>query len=400
MASDQERSDRDLIIAATRSLGSTLLEQLARGSDELADELATRLGMVAWEREDQIGAVQGRLLELDDIPERVLTGSTSPCLIRELREQPFEAIDLAWRALRQGRRVHVESEADACLGASKILGELADRFPPGAITLTAPGELAHEHCDWKRIGVETRHGRVALVQADADRELAAYVLARACLRRTGFDPRVVHRVIVVGPSDRLERTLRRLWVGARMGPVDDEHAFAGPVDDGRAQQFAVAERAWRARESVVTICPGGQLEHASRASASSFLAPALLRAPAVQGDELPEGEPEICGPMLVIYPVLPSTPDEAAAARGERLLDHFAGRELGRLRFGNKPRDVTLRANDRQLHGALLVERLPPGLPEPRPVSLRLTTPDSRRKPEARRASLPAAGRPRSRPCR
>lgn len=357
------------IASTARALGPTLLEQIARGSDELADDLAARLDMVAWEREEQIGAAQRRLLELDGSVERELAGSADPCLVRELREQPFEALDLAWRALRQGRRVHVESEADACPGVFRILGELAERFATGAISLTAPGVVEHEHTGWKRIGVEPRHGRVALVQADADRELAAYVLARACLRRTGFDPRVVHRVIVVGPSERLERNLRRLWVGARMGTVDDEQAFAGPVDSRRAGQFAAAERAWRGRESVITICPGGELEHAERGrpSCGSFLAPALLRAPALPGNQLPEGEPSTCGPMLVMYPVLPTTPNEDAAATGERLLQHFAGHELGHLRFGNKPRELTLRPIDRQLHGALLVERLPPGLPEPRP---------------------------------
>jgi hypothetical protein len=372
------------IAATARALGPNLLEQLTRGSDELADELAARLGMVAWDREDQIGAVQRRLLELQSLAGGSAS-STEPCLIRELHEQPFEALALAWRALRQGRRVHVESEADACPGVARILSEMAERFPVHSeleqvITITPPGVLEHEHSGWRRIGVEPRHGRVALVQADADRELAAYVLARACLRRTGFDPRVVHRVIVVGPSERLERNLRRLWVGARMGPVDDEHAFAGPVDSARALQFAAAERAWRERESVVTICPGGQLEHATtstevgRASQSSFLdasflAPALLRAPPVHRDQLPEAEPSICGPMLVIYSIMPITPGtvDEAAARGEQLLDHFAGRKLGRLRFGNKPRELTLGPNDRQLHGALLVERLPPGLPEPRP---------------------------------
>lgn len=367
-------TEQDPGIAATaRALGQILLEQIARSSDELADDLATRLGMVAWQREEQIGSVQRRLLELDDLVERELAGSSEPCLVRELREQPFEALDLAWRALRQGRRVHVESEAGACPGVFRILGELAERFVTGALALTPPGVLEHEHTSWRRIGVEPRHGRVALVQADADRELAAYVLASACLRRTGFDPRVVHRVIVVGPSERLERNLRRLWVGARMGSVDDEHAFAGPVDADRAAKFSAAERAWRERESVVVLCPGGQLEHANRNSADGdreqglFLAPALLRAPPLHGDELPADEPSIEGPMLVVYPVLPHTADEAAIARGERLLDHFAGRELGRLRFGNKPRELTLRPIDRQLHGALLVERLPPGLPEPRP---------------------------------
>src|SRR5262249_30419621 len=160
---------------------------------------------------------------------------------------PLEAFELAWRELRRGRRVHVESEAGACPAVYRILREMAELFGEG-LTVSAPGEYEHEHAEWPLIGARLRHDRVALIQADADRELAAYVLARACLRRTGFDPRVVHRVIVVGPVDRLERNLRRLWVGARMGPVDDERAFAGPVDEQHAASFLAAEASWRARE--------------------------------------------------------------------------------------------------------------------------------------------------------
>jgi hypothetical protein len=247
----------------------------------------------------------------------------------------------------------------------RILREMVELIGDG-LHVSPPGQLDHAHADWPLIGVRPRLDRVALIQADADRELAAYVLARACLRRTGFDPRVVHRVLVVGPADRLERNLRRLWVGATMGPVDDERAFAGPVDEPRAAQFLAAHAAWRAREGITTICPGGRLERAD-APGLPFLAPALFRSPTITDDSQLEAsladEPALIGPLLVIQPVA----GEAAERRAELLLDRLADPGRGRLRFGVKPRDVVLHRDDRQIHGALLVERLPPGLPEPRP---------------------------------
>lgn len=348
------------IAAASRAVGHELLEAIALAADSLADDLAERLGMVAWEREDQIGMAQRRLLTLRE--RRFHRYGGEPALVRELREQPLEAIELAWRALRRGRRVHVESEADACPGVFRILREMSDLLGDELLSVSPPGVLDHPQAGWQGIGVRQRRERVALIQPDADHELAAYVLARACLRRTGFDPRVVHRVIVVGPSERLERNLRRLWVGTQMGPVDDEHAFAGPVDERRAQQFLVDEAAWRAREQVTTICPGGRLRRAN-APGQTFLAPALVRA-RIHDGELPTDEPALRGPILVVYPV---GGGGDADVRGERVLDHFAPRGHGHLRFGSKPRELTLRRGDRQVHGALLVERLPPGLPEPRP---------------------------------
>jgi hypothetical protein len=346
------------IAAAARSLQASLLDAIALRSDELADELGQRLGMVAWEREEQIGAAQRKLRSLELKSDRIVRAPTS-CRVRELREQPLEALPVAWAALRTGRRVHVEAEADVCTGGLQILRELAELLGPGALTVSAAGRLEHDAASWPSIGVEPHHERVALVQADADRELAAYVLARACLRRSGFDPRVVHRVIVAGPAERLERNLRRLWLGARMGSVDDEHAFAGPVDEARAREFFAAEQAWRAHAEVTTICPGGRLDGVAGVF-GQLLAPALLRAsPTVLTDM-----PPLRGPILVIHP-LGNEPD--APARAEALLEQIARPEQGRLRFGSKPRELKLRPLDRQLHGALLVERMPPGLPEPRP---------------------------------
>lgn len=361
MSASVDARSPEQIAAAARMLEGDLIEAVALRADELADDLAERLGMVAWEREEQIGMAQRRLLALRE--QRFSRYGGEPERVRELCEQPLEALELAWRALRRGRRVHVESEAGACPGATRILREMGEMLGGELLTVTPPGQLQHEHADWASTGVEPRRPRVALIQADADRELAAYVLARACLRRTGFDPRVVHRVIVVGPAERLERNLRRLWIGTQMGPVHDEHVFAGPVDADRAERFAAAEALWRARE-VVTISPGGRLQR-SDAPGQCFLAPALFRAPTIGPEQpFPSDEPELSGPLLVVYPL---GTDMDAPARGEALLDHFAANGEGRLRFGQQPRDLTLGPDDRQIHGALLVERLPPGLPEPRP---------------------------------
>jgi hypothetical protein len=359
--SEQLRPER--LAAASRLLALELLEAIALASDGIADDLAARLGMVAWEREEQIGLAQRRLLELRE--RRFHRYGGEPVRVRELREQPLEAFELAWRALRRGRRVHVESEAGACPAVFRILREMAELLAleqAGGLSVSAPGVLEHEHADWPLIGVRPRHDRVALIQADADPELAAYLLARACLRRTGFDPRVVHRVILVGSGERLERNLRRLWVGACMGPVEDERAFAGPVDEPRAERFLAAEAAWREHPGVTTTCPGGRLER-SDATGQCFLAPALFRAPMIVDDSRPHDEPDVVGPMLIVYPV----GGTEAEARAEALLEHYAPRGHGRLRFGTKPRELVLRHEDRQIHGALLVERLPPGLPEPRP---------------------------------
>ncbi len=155
-----------------------------------------------------------------------------------------------------------------------------------------------------------------------------------------------------------------------MGPVDDERAFAGPVDDAQASEYLAAEAAWREREQVVTLCPGGPLIR-NDLPGQTFLAPALFRTGSLEAmplrasladppqQLLSSGLP-LAGPLLVVH----RCEDPATA---EQLLEELTPSGRGRLRFGSRPRNLILRPEDRQIHGALLVERLPPGLPEPRP---------------------------------
>ena len=355
------------VAAASRLLQGDLLEALTVAADAIADDLGARLGMVAWEREEQIGSAQRRLLELRE--QRFAHHGGEPVRVRELCDQPLEALAVAWRELRRGRSVHVESEAGASPGVYRLLRPMSELLGEGLLGVSAPGVLDHPHADWPRIGVAPRRERVALVQLDADHELAAYLLARTCLRRTGFVPGVVHRVVVVGASTRFERTLRRLWIGARMGPVNDPRAFAGPVDEARADRYLVSEAAWRERRGYTTLCAGGRLERPDDGG-GCFLAPALLRGPTLDDPaQLPArvDEPQLAGPLLILHPVAGPRPEQL----GEQLLEHLAGEGYGRLRFG-RARPGMLpsshpSADSRQIHGALLVERLPPGLPEPRP---------------------------------
>ncbi|GEM_PF-1459685 len=352
------------LASAARRTQADLLEALAVAADSIADDLADRLGMVAWEREEQIGLAQRRVSALSDGQGGRIGGA--PIRIRERREQPLEALELAWRGLRQGRPVHVESEAGACPAVYRILRDMAELLGTPGLTVSAPGRLDHPRAGWESGGVEPHAARVALVQADADLELAAHVLARACLRRTGFDPRVVHQVITVGAAELLERNLRRLWVGARMGLVDDDTAFAGPVDDARAVRFLDLEASWRARTDVSVVCPGGRLLRPGP-QGRQFLAPALFRA---APGAFEDGRiPELLGPMLLLRPVEAEGVGgvERAAAQAEALLAAACAEGRDWMRFGVPPRGSVAGRRDRQIHGALLAERLPPGLPEPRP---------------------------------
>ena len=291
----------------------------------------------------------------------------------ERRRQPLESIELAWRQLRKGRWVRVEHEPGACtavLWIMETMGRiLRDAVEAEVLTVaetpwgtgdpepsasSSAFRIALEHPDnptfWPVVGPKPTPPRVAVIEAKADRELAAYVLARAGLRRTGADPRNVKFAYVVGLDDRLQRHLSRLWVGTTMGPPDDPRVFTGPVDAGVRKDFLEAQAAWSEHEDVEVVCPGGDLQRAD--DPSHYLAPALF------ATDWPVPELPVAGPMLVLVrcnenEALASA--EAAARDGGQVIAVGA-------RKGRYPGDV------RYIRGALLVERLPPGLPKPRPV--------------------------------
>ncbi len=347
------------LAAIARLLQPILIESLALRADKICDELAERWGMVAWDRERLIGQIQRQLFSLRE--QRFGRPGGAAVRILERRQQPLECLEPVWRYLRKGRRVVLEWEPGCSVEVVALMQSMASLI--GETNLQLAGALTGAepkdgHLGPARVGVASAPARVALLQEDGDRELAAYVLVRACLRRTGFDPRCVHRVVVVGSLERLERNLRRLWVGAAMGPSDDDLAFAGPVTEAEAERFLSSERRWRLRPGARVLCSGGRLEHTScTRQRPAFLAPALIRV--AEDPESPSPEP-LEGPLLLIHPV-------ADADAGTLLLDRLAPSGTLRLRIGESPRGLQPQRGDRQFHGALLAERLPPGLPEPRP---------------------------------
>lgn len=330
---------------ATGLLG-VVRQRLALRADRIAEDLGASLGMVAWDRERVLGRVQAQLAALPDRAAK----AKGPGLVLERRRQPLEAIALAWAWLCRGQRVCVVAEQGACRAGLDLLAELRELVGSDQLEVGTPGaEIPKRVHDWERVGVEEARPRVARVFADGDAELAAYVLARACLRRTGFDPRAVHHAVVPEEAPLLERHLRRLWVGARMGPASEPGAFAGPVSVEQAEGYEAQLATLGATEGVETLIGGGRL---TRLGSGNYLAPALFAAqgagPDVAGD----------GPWLVLHRV-PKTQADAC-------LERLAGPRRGRIWVGptssSRPR-----VDDRRFEGALLLERLPPGLPKPRP---------------------------------
>jgi hypothetical protein len=369
VSSSRPRAER--IAAAARALGPELDLRLALHADALARSLEREHGLVAWDREQLVGQLQRRLGVLR---ERRFDEHGGPNVrVIERRRQPLESVDLAWKHLRRGRRVRLEYEPGACsavidllhgiarvlndaVGAD-VLGIATQPWAPRDVEPSASSSafrIALEHPDdptyWPIVGPRRSAPRVAVVEATADRELAAYVLARAAIRRSGVDPRNVKFAYVIGLDDRLRRHLQRLWVGAMLGPADDPASFTGPVDADVRDAFLRANMAWRGHANVEVLCAGSELERA--ADPQHYLAPALFVV------DWPVPELPTDGPILVLvrcdqHQALAGA--EAAAREGGQIL------ALGGRR-GRYPGDVRL------IGGALLVERLPPGLPEPRPV--------------------------------
>lgn len=363
------RGDAQRIAAAARGLGPELSERLARYADALADALARQHELVAWDREQLVGQVQTRIFALRKQRVRELDGT--PVRIVERRRQPLESIGEVWQALLQGRCVRLEHEPGACSAAIDLLRGMSHALGEGVLSIAeapwaeAPSqpdpestsemsgavlETGEDPSIWPVVGVLPPGPRVALIEAAADRELAAFVLARAALRRTGTDPRAVKRAYVMGAVDRFQRHLQRLWVGANMGPASDPESFAGPVDAATRDAFLDAHAAWQDHDGVRVWVGGGVLERTGDQG--------IYLAPAVFATDWPAPDLPMVGPMLV---VIRCTPDQAMAAA-----ERAARRSGHAIQVGGRPR--TYPGRIRVIRGALLVERLPPGLPEPRPV--------------------------------
>jgi hypothetical protein len=339
------------LAAAARALQRNLLELVALRADDMAGALADELGMVPWDREQLLGRVQRDLRAL--IERRFAKLGGEPVRVVERRRQPLECIAATWEQLRRGRSVAVEAESGATSAGLTLLHEIAQTLGEQWLMVARPDRaLSEPMTAWKEAGVAPAWPRVTYVQPDADPELAAYVIARACLRRTGFDPRAVHHAVVAGPRGALERHLRRLWVGARMGGPRDDAAFAGPVSEEQALRYEDDLSRVSAHEDVATLVEGDRLEHAG--AGGICLAPALLATggPSLDGLELE-------GPLLVLHDC---EPDQV-----EGVLERLAPPGYGRIYIGKPARNEVLGPDDRRYEGALLLERIPPGLPKPRP---------------------------------
>lgn len=369
-----EQAQPERLAAVAQSLRKEVGLRVTLYADALAQSLADDLGLVAWDREQLIGGLQQRVRSTVIPHPRRNTGGDLPipgCRVLERRSQPLESIDLAWQKLCEGLRVYIQHEPGACQAAIDLMRGLSwlinDRMGFPVLTVAdAPWDSppvdpsasasafrraigVDDPTLWRLIGPMRPGPRIAVVEAGADRELVAYVLARSSLRRTGMDPRTVKFAYVVGPTDLLRRHMVRLWLGAIMGPASSTGAFAGPVSASVGDDYLAAHDAWSSHPDVETWCEGGRLEHDG---APIYLAPALFCT------GWPPPELPTTGPLLVIVRC-----DERQAHAGAET----AARDHGQL-IAMGPGRAIYPGQVTAIRGALLVERLPPGLPEPRPV--------------------------------
>lgn len=335
------------IAGAAREVAPLLLERLAVQADALASGLEDALQLVAWDREQLIGQVQMRLTA--QLRQRVRVDAPGRVRIVERRMQPLEAIDAVWSWLRRGSSVRLEFEHGTCEPAIRLMRGIAKVLPEGALEVaTAADELEPM---LPRVGVDAPGPRVALIEDDADRELAAYVLARTSLRRSGAGPHAVKTAYVIGPTDMLQRHLVRLWVGVEIGSPSKASSFAGPIGAELLDRFLSACEQWRAHAVVEEWCAGAILDRAGDD-------PSCYAAPALFATRWPAPVLPLVGPMLLVVECdadqARTAYDAAMQARGQA------------IQIGGRP---GLYAGDtKHIRGALLVERLPPGLPDPRPV--------------------------------
>ncbi|HFE47079.1 MAG TPA: hypothetical protein ENJ18_16605 [Nannocystis exedens] len=355
------------LAAAARACHEGVLELVALHAEAIAATLGEELGLVDWDRQVVIGRAQRGLRRLMDGGGSQGERALGPgCRVVERRCQPLECLPVLWGALLGGSRVWLGFEAGASTAVRPLLVAIADRLRERGVDslVVAPidGEEPEEVASWPLIGVVPADSRLAVIGADGDRELAAYVLARTCLRRSGEEPRSIHHALVCGPTERLQRYLQRLWTGVVVGPAADPGSFCGPVGAAFRDAYLAALERWQATPEVRVLCAGGLLERVPQDGI--YLAPALFQLPW----PLPEGVPirdsarlPVVGPMLVLYAVSADhTLETASQALGfprSRQL-WVAPPPLGGIR-SDGPRYV---------QGALIVERMPPGLPEPRPA--------------------------------
>ncbi|MEM7158803.1 MAG: hypothetical protein AAF799_38530 [Myxococcota bacterium] len=335
------------IAAIARARGPELSELITLYADALADSLAKQLELVAWDREQLVGQIQSRVVDLNRSRPAPRPGPAVRVI--ERRGQPLESIESVWSWLRRGRTVLLQREPDACTGALDLLRNLETAFAPGVLTIEdeLSASLPEGHTEG---GVPKPQRRVAVIDSDADRELAAYVLARTGLRRSGVDPRGVKVAYVAGDLELLQRHLRRLWVGVTVGPANDPESFAGPVTPVVRDRFLDAYAQWKAHADVEAWCPGGLLERMG--DPRGYLAPALFHT------SWPLPDLPLVGPMIVVVGC-----DEQSLREGVRNTQSDGGQVV---QIGGRPGAVNRPV--RHVRGALLVERLPPGLPDPRPV--------------------------------
>lgn len=347
------------LAAASRALQGVLLDAIALRSAAMSNELAERFMAVPWDRQRLIGQIQESLHVLREA--RFPLNDQGGVRVTERARQPFECIEEAWRQVRQGRAVWVDREPGSCVEGLELLRAMGSVLGFGVLQVANEDRPPPEEIEqWPRVGVELAPRRIVAVAEDADPELAAYFVARASLRRTGFDPRCVHRVLVAGERKRFERHLRRLFVGARIGAPNEAGAFAGGVSEEQAVAFESDLNEWRQGSGNVEACRGGRLEVCTKVRRGGvkavYLAPALF---VVEGEEL-RGDPR--GPCLIIQRVHEGKletqlRETLEATEGERAWA-WVGEADPKLARGPK---------DRWIRGALAVSRLPPGLPLPRP---------------------------------
>ena len=333
------------IATAARRVFPAFAARLAGRADEVSAALASELHLALWDREQLIGAMQARLVAMVSATVRVAT-KTDGARVIELRAQPLEAIEVAWECLLAGRPVRFAAEPGACSATASLVADMVSLLPAG--TIVTEGDDA-----WPTVGVLPAAPRIAWVDRAADRELAAYSLARTCLRRSGMDPRAVRIACVIGPTDLLARHMKRLWVGAQLGPASDPESFAGPVDVATADAFVAAQTAWLAEPRAQAWCTGGPLEHGA---AGPFVAPAAFAV------DWPVPDLPLVGPMCCVVRCTEAQAREmiASATAGGAAVVQIGGRE-----FTDVPQT---HGGLKHIRGAVLVERLPPGLPEPRPA--------------------------------